>query len=435
MQRRKYILIGTLIPLLYLVLFMIFTSVDTPYEDQWDIVPIIEKSINGNLTFNDLFSQHNEHRIFFPKLVMIQLAKLTSWQIGYELILNVILGIGICIILLYQIHKTSYFSKYGSINILLPLAALFTLSVNQWENWLWGFQMQIFMAVLLVILGIILITQSGLSGRRIVLAFFLGIIALYSFSNAIIFLILCPFVIIVHPDLKGMTRKKIIYIGLWIAASIILLASYLYGYHTPASHGSLLDFLMKPLEFICFILKYIGASLSGLNRNALVLGAFGIVVLFITIFRLIKYKIRLKIVLPYLAMISYSLLSAVLTGIGRINGGSPMSSRYRTISNIFWIGLIVLIFIVWKKSSGQKITIVFFSTVLIIIGIHFLNISVTSFTKSIKRKNRLMMARQALIKGEENSFMRGLYTPDPNRVVQRYKILKKHNLSIFKNEK
>jgi hypothetical protein len=34
--------------------------------------------------FSDYWVQHNVHRILFPKLLMFPLAKLTSWNHGYE---------------------------------------------------------------------------------------------------------------------------------------------------------------------------------------------------------------------------------------------------------------------------------------------------------------------------------------------------------------
>ena len=39
--------------------------------DQWDTVPLLDHYLNGHVTWRELLAQHNEHRIFFPRLVFL----------------------------------------------------------------------------------------------------------------------------------------------------------------------------------------------------------------------------------------------------------------------------------------------------------------------------------------------------------------------------
>ena len=79
----KWLLLG--IPALWTGVLMYRFGVDIPYWDQWDgICPLFEKLASGQLGIADFFVQQNEHRIFFPRLLMYSLARLTHWNIRSE---------------------------------------------------------------------------------------------------------------------------------------------------------------------------------------------------------------------------------------------------------------------------------------------------------------------------------------------------------------
>lgn len=63
-----------LIPLLILIRYVIRYGVDIPWYDQWKFLPTLEKFFQGRLAFHDLWQQHNEHRILFPRIVFLALA-------------------------------------------------------------------------------------------------------------------------------------------------------------------------------------------------------------------------------------------------------------------------------------------------------------------------------------------------------------------------
>ena len=61
-------------------------GVDFPVLDEWDgTAPLFEKMADGTLGVADFFAQHNEHRIFFPRLIFFTLGRLTHWNIRAEL--------------------------------------------------------------------------------------------------------------------------------------------------------------------------------------------------------------------------------------------------------------------------------------------------------------------------------------------------------------
>src|SRR5688500_18403456 len=67
-----------LCPALFIARLISRYGVDIPFADEWTWIPFLFTAHEHALTFADFFSQHNEHRYFFPKLVLLVLAPLTS---------------------------------------------------------------------------------------------------------------------------------------------------------------------------------------------------------------------------------------------------------------------------------------------------------------------------------------------------------------------
>ena len=87
-----FILLFAILPIIYLIYILVKFSVDLPTWVEWYSVPLFEKMFSGSLTFYDLWSQHNEHRLVFPYLLTLALGQLTGWNLKYEIAFNLILG-------------------------------------------------------------------------------------------------------------------------------------------------------------------------------------------------------------------------------------------------------------------------------------------------------------------------------------------------------
>ena len=60
-------------------------GVNVPFGDEWSMVRLFAKWNDHQLSVADLFRQHNEHRILFPKLIYIAFAQLTHWNLRAEM--------------------------------------------------------------------------------------------------------------------------------------------------------------------------------------------------------------------------------------------------------------------------------------------------------------------------------------------------------------
>jgi hypothetical protein len=77
------ILLPAALGFLYVYLF----GVNVVFGDQWFIVPLFDKLFAGELTISDLFAQHLEHRMFFPRIAMLLLGVATEYNNRAEMYL------------------------------------------------------------------------------------------------------------------------------------------------------------------------------------------------------------------------------------------------------------------------------------------------------------------------------------------------------------
>ena len=158
----------TLAPLLWVVFAVMRYGVDVPFLDQWELVPFLDKSYQGQLTLGDLWVQHNEHRIFFPRMLMVGLAHLTGWNTRWELVVNLVLGCGIFGVLAWQIQRTRKELGQEQLKWAVPACSLVVFSLCQYENSLWGWQLQMFMEMLALTGAIVVLAQPRFGWGRLV---------------------------------------------------------------------------------------------------------------------------------------------------------------------------------------------------------------------------------------------------------------------------
>ena len=75
---------ATFLPFAFLLFMVARCGFDVPYWDSWRMVSMLEKTYDGTLTFQDVWGQHNEHRMFVPWMIMLGLARLTGWNHAAE---------------------------------------------------------------------------------------------------------------------------------------------------------------------------------------------------------------------------------------------------------------------------------------------------------------------------------------------------------------
>ncbi|WRH65144.1 MAG: hypothetical protein RSE13_14460 [Planktothrix sp. GU0601_MAG3] len=213
-----------LIPILGVTGFIITFGVNVPFYDQWVLPDLFAKTAAGTLQFKDLFELHNNHRILFPRLIFIGLGFISSWNIKLELFLSLCLAI-ITFIFLYKISANSSKNQNYFFHFTNLLTALIFFSLAQSENWLWGFQIAIFLINFCVILSCFILNNNKIQPKKkLLFAAILCLVASFSSAQGLMsWLALIPGVIVISES--GHQRKK--YLIFWIA--LFLLSSLIYS--------------------------------------------------------------------------------------------------------------------------------------------------------------------------------------------------------------
>jgi hypothetical protein len=432
------------IPIVVLIFFIVKYRVEIPQADEWSLVPLINKSYQGTLQLSDLWALHNEHRLLFPRMVLLQVIKISHWQILSELITNVLFAtipFAAMLSLIKRLNKP--------VAWLIPVLSLMIFSLNQSENWFFGWNVQIFMNVAAVILGLIVIGGSEFSWPRLIAAAALGIVATYSFANGFLF---WPLAFLLLWKKRNSIDNSAVVFSFWILIAVTSFALYIHGYSRPAEHPSPWHFLNEPLSALNYFFAYLGSPLLAFCKktpdivqwlsgkgfsvpevfawmadHAASFAGFIGIMLFVSSFRKLKRHQSSNVVFILFAIASYVLLSAIISTIARSGLGmaNALSLRYISISIWFWISLIIIS----AFEERLKFKRVFLTIVIVCVILN----SIYGAMYSIKVHSYLTPARSEVLRLQDETSLKRLY-PDVEYIRKAVPIMQRYHLSVFRGD-
>ncbi len=331
-------------------------AVNAPFSDEWALVDHLQKSFDGALTVRNLFDQHNESRIFFPRIVLIGLARMTDWNIFYE-----IGAIVVCAALLLALlsERALRPGPGCSPRIARWLPFFFSLqifSLIQYECWTFGFTLVGYMNILFVVAGLSALAIKPFTSRAFVCAIIAGIIATFSYANGILFWP-AGFLMLAMTWLErgerlsslrsdsGTIPRAII----WFAAAAAIALLYFAGYHKPGLHPSMFFFVQYPLVFSGYVLAFIGGAIVNIPGIAMTApvsaGVLGLALFAACASAWLGRSFRTAHPFSFwLALSSFSLMTGLAAALGRAPYGvrQALDSRYTMFSGLFWISVLVM---------------------------------------------------------------------------------------------
>ena len=335
------------LPLVPVIFFVYKFGITIPYWDQWELVPLLEKMHNNTLTLADLWSQHNEHRIIFPKILMLLLARLSNWNIFLELCTNIVLATFTLLFLLSMLRDT-----LKTVPLWLKIfTSLMVFSMVQYENWSWGWQIQISLAVLGSVVAIWAANKWQGKTIGLIIVISAAVLSSYSFNMG---LLTWPVVLVVMLLQKKWRRKHIVILTVACIATVLL---YYHKYTIPTHHPPILFFLAHPLIYIRYVLTYLGASLCWTYFSSFKTALIILSLISLAIFNIWRFdKQKLRDLAPWLALALYVCMAACATGLGRAGFGwkQAFSSRYTTISVFLPLSTVVLLCYAVKLSLAMN---------------------------------------------------------------------------------
>lgn len=325
-----------------------------PYWDAWRFGELLQSFDAGNGRLLEFWAQHNEHRILFPRLMMFALAKLSGWNVAWELGASVVFAVGMFALVCWLLARTGNQLPVLHRSLGAVLAATFIFSWTQNENWVWGFQSNVWMLIFHVVLGVAVLSSGLPYALRVFLAILCGVVATYSYANGLLY---WPAVALLLWDLRVPRQQRIAGCVAWGLALGLVAESYFIGYTRPEVSPSLLTPLEHPLLFVQFLAAFLGAPVStffvmpawhGVDSPppawALLPGPAAVLALAAIAWRDWRAARDWNALAPWIALAAFALGSAAIASAGRCGFGlgQALTSRYITITTLLWISLIAL---------------------------------------------------------------------------------------------
>ena len=267
------IIIAIAVPALLTLVYIVKNGVNVLYWDEWSTAPFFDKLYTGHFSFADLFALHNEHRVFFPYLIIMLLGVLTHYNTIIEMYFSWFL---LCIIvgLLFKVYTQHFGISHGTLAKFIPVPWLI-FSLGQWENLLWGNCLSAYMMVLFFLLSIYFLETKYKGWWRLPLSIISGVISTFSLAEG---LLVWPIGIIMILWKWVRTGKKWDWLHLrvliiWCVIGTVAYIIYFIGYIKPASHPSLLNFIYNPVSSLIYLLAATGSPFgnnlyfAGRGRN------------------------------------------------------------------------------------------------------------------------------------------------------------------------
>jgi len=310
-------------------------------------------------------------------------------------------------------------------------------SIVQYENWLWGWQIQMFLSILGSVIAIWAVNKWQGKAGGLTIAVSAALLSSYSFNTG---LLTWPAMLVVMLLQKKWELKHIIIL---ILACIITVLLYYHNYTKCTSNLFIFFFLKHPLLYIRYVLTYLGSSLSFTYSSSFITALIILALISLAIFNIwISDKQKLSSLAPWLALALYACMAACVTGVGRlINGWQQASiSRYTTISSLLPLSAGVLLYYLIKLNFAnhpKKLSKnVFFAAVIIsIFFISYINRYFYGIQNTKNLSQRINASAFCLTHPQtaNESALKILY-PKPDIVRSRIKTLSDLNIN-FKTDK
>jgi hypothetical protein len=327
------ILFFLLLPAALNLIFIAQYGVNCVFWDQWEVVSLFDRLNSGNLSFTDLFSQHNEQRPFLPRVVMLSLGTMTNYNTIAEMYFSWVLLCGICtaLFLLFIRHRGR--SRLSLIQF-IPVVWL-VFSLRQIENLLWGFQIAIFMIILLVLLTIYLLAESKGLDWRFALSIMCGLAATFTAAQGLlIWHVGLIQIFIGRWPLKGKRWGPVIRTAaVWLIVSVAAYLVYFKDFGYPQHHPNPFYFMQHPLISISYGAIAFGSPLSFDIYTA---AAIGVLLFILSVTLLIVAVIKPKMIssdTSFFSVLFYSI--SVVASLVLVRSGfgidQALASRYTTM--------------------------------------------------------------------------------------------------------
>lgn len=425
---RPAIVLVILLPVGLWLLFIKFFGVNVVFLDSWGTVVLIEKLYAGSLTFRDLFALHNEHRIFFPKLIMLALAHLTHYNSFAEMLFSWML-VCMTMVIIWRMYTEDFGTSGSALTKFVPVCWLL-FNLRQYDSILSGFQLQTYLCVAGSAGSIYLLRNTGT--WRFVGAIMCGLVATFSFANGLLVWPVGAVFLLLSRE-----KAKAAHTALWAAIGIAAWAVYLHDFASIAQKVTVFSSLKMALSALAFFVLNIGAPLA-VRSSAVGMGTLLIACIIIVAIASVRHGVLRNT--KWMALILFSLGSSALFTAGRTQLGlsEALTSRYLCFTTLGIVGVYMSVLTLYRREERENrkenYAMLFGGILsLIIVGI------VSGYSSGLMHGRELHAEREQIagILAEYEKITDESIATRPfrvNKIKKRAAFLKKHNLNQFHKE-
>lgn len=430
-RERAILLLLLIIPIAIVLLYIFLFGRTVLFMDEWIMVPTIDQFLNGNIPWQDFFTPQNEHLMFFPKLAIVGIALMTGFNTVAEMYFSWLILIIISILIFTMCVR--YFGwSVDTLVSFIPIAWLLW-SLRQFENFLFGFQINYFLCVLGFVISVVLIDRSKDFDLSFLGALGGAVITSFTILNG---LLVWP-IGIIQIILQGKGKKMLL---AWGLCTVSINSIYFLNWKGSGNMPSLSFFTNDPATVMKYFLAFLGSPISSgswadiIILYSILVGIFVLVSTIAGIALTVKYHL-VKENSPWLVLLLFSFGTALMTTIGRSGLGiaQALSSRYVTFTIPGIIGLYFLYVTLYRN----KDSILFHSgwmlkgiTCIILFGVFLGMIEGMAMGMKIASDHDKMTCTLLNYRSASDHALSALY-PDPYFIREMAGVLEHRHLNVF----
>lgn len=333
------------------------------FWDHWRTLQEYSEVASGQLSLEMLYSQHNEHRIFFPRLLLY--ADFAFAQGSDLLNIGVMLAIQVfhAALVSMLISSAIGFNKWQKLAVFgCVVGAMF--SSLQMENLNQGFQIAFVGVLAFATVGFWMLSSASECYKagfklaftwRFGVSLSLGVVCTFTLASGILVWPLLLFIAWIKQSPKAV-------LAFILVSGMVMGVIYFHDYQSPVApinNITPLKALAEPKALLLYMATYFSSPLRILgNAYAIILAVLGLIAVSGLSLRVIFLSSKSKVgtaEATLLAIALFTILMAFVTALGRLDYGieQALSSRYATTSILFWVVVCGLALLYGVRARGK----------------------------------------------------------------------------------
>ncbi len=219
-------------PVIYL-LFINRFAVNSFYNDDWSVVPMVHAALHGHVSLGQLWSQHNESRLLMGNVTVVLFGLIDRLDLRAVIFFSAVVLIasygGLLILLRRYLGK-----RFTPIPVLI--VGIIWFSLCDVENAFWAFQVSWYLTLLFFVMVLVaLLIPDNHRRTWLSLAIFLALVAAFTTIQGF----LCwPIGAVCLLWNRAWTRRARTELTVWLGTALVALAVYLPGYSFSTGQGA-----------------------------------------------------------------------------------------------------------------------------------------------------------------------------------------------------